>query len=509
MCLARVAAARRHSWLGCWGVCVFVCALHLYPATPGWGVRCGCVCLGSGCGYAAPLLAGVLGCVCPCVRAPLVPRHSWPGCAVWVCVLGLGFRLRAASSGWGVGVCVCLCLRSACIPRLLAGVCGVGVCAWAWASAAPRHSWLGCWGVCAFVCAFRLVPCPSWLGRRCGGVCLGLGFSCALPLLAGVLGCVCVCVRAPLVPRHSWLGCAVLVCGVGFRLLSAFFWVGCWGVWPLACAASVSRHLLVGLPVPWGCAGVAVGGVCPPPSPFIFFLFGLRGGGLWFSALSCRGFVVSAAACPGLGSLGLRPPFASRLGCAYVFLVFLPAIAPVGCVSACPGCPFLRWAAALGWVPPVLARRSSGVLSGGPVGAVFGAVWLGGLPASCEVGARLRGCVPVSCPPPFFFAVCLFPPLFFSGGGVCLFLPLPSLGWCTHWSAFGVVNRVAVGACGLVGRAPAPWVGWVMYTLGPVAFPVGLGSGSAGWAVAPGGFGRPWVRGAGAFRVLPPLWCGL
>ena len=31
----RVSAAPRHSWLGCWGVCVLVCALRLYPATPG------------------------------------------------------------------------------------------------------------------------------------------------------------------------------------------------------------------------------------------------------------------------------------------------------------------------------------------------------------------------------------------------------------------------------------------------------------------------------------------
>ena len=98
-------------------------------------------------------------------------------------------------------------------------------------------------------------------------------------------------------------------------------------------------------------------------------------------------------------------------------------------------------------------------------------------------------------------------PLFFFGGGVCLFLPLPSLGWCTHWSAFGVVNQVAVGPCVLVGLAPAPWVGWVMCTLGSAALPIGLVSGSASWAVAPGGFVRPWVRGAGVFCVPSPPWC--
>ena len=72
--------------------------------------------------------AGELGCVCACVRAPLVPRHPWLGCAAWVCMLGLGFGLHPANPGWGLGVCVCSCTRSASIPPLLAGVCGVGVC---------------------------------------------------------------------------------------------------------------------------------------------------------------------------------------------------------------------------------------------------------------------------------------------------------------------------------------------------------------------------------------------
>ena len=93
-----------------------------------------------------------------------------------MCVFVCALRLYPTTPGWGVGVCVCSCVRSACTPPLLAGVCDVGVCAWA------------------------------------------QGFGCTPPLLAAVLGCVCSCVRAPLVPRHSWLGCAVWACVFGLGL---------------------------------------------------------------------------------------------------------------------------------------------------------------------------------------------------------------------------------------------------------------------------------------------------
>ena len=251
---ARFLATPRPSRLGCSGVCVLVCAPRLYPATAGWDVRCECVCLGSGFGCAPLLLAGVLGCVCLCACSPLVPRHSWLRCAAWVCVLGLGSQLFPATPGWGVGVCVFVCaLRMypttpgwgvrcgrvrlgsgfGCAPPLLAGVCGVGVCACARVSAAPRLSWLGCWGVCVLVFALRLYPAtPGW-GVRCGCGCLGSGFSCAPPLMAGVLGfCVCLCacfrlypatpgwgVRCGRVRLGSAFGCAppllAGVCGVG------------------------------------------------------------------------------------------------------------------------------------------------------------------------------------------------------------------------------------------------------------------------------------------------------
>ena len=151
-------------------MCVFLCSLRLCPASACLGAQCGWVCLGSCFSCAPPLLAGVLGCACA---------------------------------------------RFACIPPLLAGVCCVGVCAWPRASSAPRHSGLTFWGVRALVCALRFYPAPPYWGVRCGRVCLGSGFGCALPPLAGMSGRVCVCVRAPLVPRHSWLGCAVWVCVLG------------------------------------------------------------------------------------------------------------------------------------------------------------------------------------------------------------------------------------------------------------------------------------------------------
>ena len=335
---ARVSAAPRHSWLGCWAVCVLVCVPSLYPATPGWGVRCGCVCLGSGFGCAPPLLAGVFGCVCASVRAPPLPCLSWPGCAAWVCVLELGFWLRPATPGWAVGLCVCSCARSACTLPLLARVRGVGVCVWARVSAAPNHSWLGCWAVCVLVWALRLHPAtPGW-GARCGCVCSGSGFGCAPPLLARVLGCVCARVRALLLPRHSWLGCAVWVCvfGLGFRLCPA---TPGWGV---------------GLCVCW-CACSS----CTPP-----LLAGLRGLGVcaWARVLAAPRYswLGCWAVCLLVCALGLHPGtpgggarcgcvcFGSGFGCA------TPLLAGVlGCVCArvrAPLAPRHSWLGCAVWV---------------------------------------------------------------------------------------------------------------------------------------------------------------
>ena len=282
-----------------------------------------------------------------------------------------------------------------------------------------------------------------------------LGFGCAPPLLWGGVGlCVCscaraawspappgwgcyagvhVCARAPLVPRLSWLGCAVWACVLGPGLGCAPpFLVGlsaCFFFWRvLLWLCGVGR---------WLSLSRALWSLSPHPLPF---------------GLCCWLFCFSTVVCV----------------CAFWVSLF-----PVGRY-------FWLGVAGFGWVVPLCPF-------GGPV---LGAFWVGGLAASCGVGGRFGGCGPFSRPPPL-------PPCFVFLGGVCLFLPLPSLGWRTHWPAFSVVFRVAVGGCVLLGRVPAPWVGWAMYTLGSALLAAWLGPGSAGSAAAPGGFVWLWVRGLG------------
>ena len=143
--------------------------------------------------------------------------------------------------------------------------------------------------------------------------------------------------------------------------------------------------------------------------------------------------------------------------------------------------------AGFGWVVPLC-------LFGGPVfGAFCGGVWP---PLVVLAGGSVAvGCFRAPPPPPSVF--------FLGGGRFCLFLPLPSPGWRTHWPAFSVVFRAAVVSCVLFGRVPAPWVGWAMYTVGSAPLLAGLGPGSAGWAAAPGGCLWLWVRGLGLFVSFP------
>ena len=119
-------------------------------------------------------------------------------------------------------MCVCLGVRPARSPAPPGWGCGGGACAWASVAAAPRHSWLGCWGVCAFVSAPRLYPAIPGLGFALWACVLCSGLGCAPPLLVGLLVCVCVRACAPLAPPRSWQA-GVSVCGFGFRLLSGFF----------------------------------------------------------------------------------------------------------------------------------------------------------------------------------------------------------------------------------------------------------------------------------------------
>ena len=103
--------------------------------------------------------------VCVWARVSAAPRHSWPGRALWVCVLGLGFWLRPATPGWGLwclgwllpGTCSCAvvccvlcalsgfvapggcrCLASVRVPWLWLAVCLSGVPRGPASCAAPR-----------------------------------------------------------------------------------------------------------------------------------------------------------------------------------------------------------------------------------------------------------------------------------------------------------------------------------------------------------------------------------
>ena len=380
------------------------------PASPGWGlwwVRLGRVC-------------GV---------APLLPARVCGVCGwAWVSACTPPLLVRVVGRAW-------LCARSACTPPFPVLVCGVGVRAGVWVSAAPRHSLGRCWGVCVLVCPSRVVSCTSWLGMLCGCVWLGLG-SCRPPLLlAGALGRVCVCVRAPPVARLSWLGCAVWACvlGSGFGCAAPFLvaLLGC--VCGRACARPAPA-LRGGPPVARGCAGVAVGGVCPPPSPLVLVFF-FRGAGV-----SSLGFVVSVAGCPGLGSRGLYPPIPSR---AALYFFFVPA----WCVSACFGCSFSRWAAAaglrvagFGWLVPLCPS--------------------GGSCFRCRLARRLGRLLQCSWAVWWLWAVLAPAPLFvFRGGSACSFSAFPGLAHalvgiqcglpgCCWWLRFG---RPCPGPMGRVG----------------------------------------------------------
>ena len=216
---------------------------------------------------------------------------------------------------------------------------------------------------------------------------------------------------------------------------------------------------------------------------------GVRCGRVWWARVS---------PVPSLSWLGCRGVFFALCFFLFFFLFFPGFVVPV------PPSPFFR----AGLVALFFFFFSVSLfpwccrfwVGGPPVplwGSFFRCLLGGGLAACGGFGGRFGGCGLFSCLFP------LPPPFFFLGGGACLFLPLPSLGWRTHWPAFSVVFRAAVFSCVLCGRVPAPWVGWAMYTVGSSPLLAGLGPGSAGWAAAPGGCLWFWVGGLGLFVSFP------
>ena len=303
-------------------------------------------------------------------------------------------------------MCVLLC---SCRPVPCTSWPGVrcGVCAWAWVAAAPCHSWLGCWGVCVFVCAPRLYPAIPGSVVRCGRVCSA---------------------RVSAVQCHSWQGVGVFVRSCVCPASTPPFLAG-WCVRVSVWVSSALRYSWLSglgagarglLPAPrpfpvtfWGAVcGFGVCGCCRgrglrPPPLWCFF----RGGGR--RGVSCCGFVVSFAGCPGLGSRGLLPPFPSRLGCTFVSLLFFflrlyPSVVCVGMirVSVLPVGRYSRFSVAcLGWV--VLWC---------PFGRLaFGVVWLWRL-LWCGWAASWLWDFLVPLPPVVFF---------FRAGSACSSLCLP------------------------------------------------------------------------------------
>ena len=283
---------------------------------------------------------------------------------------------------------------------------------------------------------------PTVVWRLClGPVCVWVWVLLTPPVLAGDLG-GCVWPRFVVLSLFCRLF-VVFVVGLRFRPAP--------GTCVVSCALCLS-------PAVSG-SGVRLGRACwarvsavPRPS-----WLGCRG--VFFARLF---FVVLVAGCPCPGPCAPCPPipFLSSWAAGSFFFFFVVCVCmfryPFSWLAAVPG---LVLPVLPGWSPCV----SLGVLSSVP--SEWG-VWP---PLVVLVG----GLVAVGCfraPPPL-------PPLFYLGGGACLFLPLPSLGWRTHWPAFSVLFRAAVGGCVLLGRVPAPWVGRAMYTLGSAPLPAGLGLG--------------------------------
>ena len=468
--------------------------------------------------------------------APLAPSHSWHGCAVWVCVIGLGFRLRPATPGWGVGLCVCsactqpllatgarcgcVCLGSGfgCAPPLLAGVLGcvraplapshswprvrgVGVCVWAPASAAPRHSWLGCWAVCML----RLHPATP--GLRCAvWVCVfALGFRLRPATPGWGVGlCVCSACTQPLLAR-----CAVWVCvfGLGFRLRPA---TPGWGVGLCACSACTQPLLATGARC--GCVCLGSGFGCAPP--LLAGVFPLCVCSACTQPLLATG-ARCGSVCLGSGFRCAPPLLAGLLGCVCAPLAPSHSWPRVRGVGVCDwlgrvgraGLPGAFWCASP-FLWPFLVRS---LLVWPPPGSgcpVCGCCWVFFFFFFCFFSPSPPRCAPVlSCfacfPAPGAFGLCVLspPPLFF------LLLPppppsVPPVVFCfacfPAWGALGL---------GVLLPQPPPFFFFffvccrVVLCCGALSsFFVFLPAGGAGFLLFPVGSGL--LAGSGSFLFL-------
>ena len=194
---------------------------------------------------------------------------------------------------------------------------------------------------------------------------------------------------------------------------------------------------------------------CPPPFPVLACGVGVCAGPGSRLCPALLGWVVGVcflryfffAGCPCPGPCGPCPPIPFLSGWV-AGSFFFPGLCLLVSVSLflVGRCFWLR-VAGFGWVVPLC-------LFGGPV---FGAFW-GGFGRLWCCWRAVWWLWVVFAPPPLPPLLFCFVFVFFLAGG-CLFLPLPSLGWRTHWPAFSVVFQAAVVSCVLFGRVPAPWVG--------------------------------------------------
>ena len=185
------------------GVYVFVCALRLYRANPGWGPWWGR--LVSGYAFTLPILTRVLSYVCFCARSACTPPILAWGCGACVRVRFLASPRRS----WlvfVVGVSWFRCCFHPADPG-----CGLGVWVRVFGYGFWLHTAIPDWGfrMGVFVCPVCLHPVNPGLGLRCVYSAAGLAS-----------------------PPESWLGFVVCVSGFGFCFYPT---IPCWGVGVCVC----------------------------------------------------------------------------------------------------------------------------------------------------------------------------------------------------------------------------------------------------------------------------------